>query len=245
MAKKRVTSTVLATNAVAEVVQTIHGERVTASELTHLAPYLHRFAIRVDALTRDPDNARKHGKKDLGVTASSMKRFGQTIPILFRPEDKVIIVGNGRHEAAGNLLDWTYIAAAPFAGTREQAKAYGLADNRTAELSTWDMEKLSAQLDELGNLDDLMKQMEDFTLEEIGLGGDDLEEIQEAAEEKEKKTSTAVEAKASESVAGQYFNIVIKCGSEKHQVQLLEALTEKNPKTLIRLLNGADIRTQN
>lgn len=44
---------------------------------------------------------------------------------------------------------------------------------------------------------------------------------------------------------GKFLNIVIKCGSEKHQLGPLMAMTAGKPKDLIRLLNGADIRTQN
>lgn len=56
-------------------------------------------------------------------------------------------------------------------------------------------------------------------------------------------SAAAVEGK--QSVTGKFFNIVIKCGSEKHQIELLTALQEKAPKALIKLLNGADVRTQN
>jgi ParB-like chromosome segregation protein Spo0J len=242
---KKVNATVLATSSEPETLQTVHGEVVPVHELTHIAPYLHRFAIRVSELSRDPENARKHGKRDLSATSNSLRRFGQTLPILFRPQDKVVIVGNGRHECATAILEWKYIAACPFNGTREQAKAYGLADNRTAELSEWDQEKLAQLVDELGDLENLTAELGDFRLEEIGLGSDDLAEIGEQSEEKQKKKATAVEAKASESVSAKFFNIVIKCGSEKHQIELLEAIEKEDAKGLIKLLNGADVRTQN
>lgn len=227
------------------LVKTIHGEEVPVRELAHISPALHPFAIRIERLMRDPDNARKHTKRDLGVTANSLRRFGQTMPILYRPDDHQLIAGNGRHEAASNLLDWKYIAAVPFNGTRSQARAYGLADNRTAELSEWDQEKLSELIAEFGDPANLEEEMNGFDLEEIGFGEDDIAEIEEELTEKTKKKSTAVEAKQVESVPGKFYNIVIKCGSEKHQTALLQALMDGKPKELVKLLNGADIRTQN
>jgi len=47
------------------------------------------------------------------------------------------------------LLGWTEIAAIEFEGSAEEARAFALADNRTAELAEWDADTLAAELREL------------------------------------------------------------------------------------------------
>ncbi len=253
MAKTRtIKSTVVAvegkaspTDATPELVRTVHGETIAASELTHIAPLLRPFAIGIDLLTRDPNNARKHDKRDLKSTAASLQRFGQRAVIVFDPRNNTIGVGNGRHEAAKSLLEWKYIAAMPFEGTPEEFRAYKLADNRTAELSTWDPEALARELDAVRDIEAELENLGELNIDAMGFSDQDMAELEEAFEDKQKKKSTAVEAKQAESVSGKFFNIVIKCGSERHQLELLEAIENRKAKELIKLLNGAELRTQN
>ena len=73
----------------------------------------------------------------------------------------VIIVGHTRYKAAQKLgmTEVPIIRADDL--TEEQAKAYRLADNKTAELAEWDFEKLDEELAQL-DLD-----MSEFGFEEI------------------------------------------------------------------------------
>jgi len=105
--------------------------------------------IAISKLQSDPDNARKHSKKNLDAIAGSLKRFGQRKPIVATGAN-IVIAGNGTLEAAKSL-GWTEIVVAytPPTWSYEDARAYALADNRTAELAEWNTDKLAMQLIEL------------------------------------------------------------------------------------------------
>lgn len=107
--------------------------------------------VKIDALTLDPENARKHSKKNLDAIAGSLHTFGQRRPLVVW--DNIVIAGNGTLEAAKSL-GWTSIeiTRCPPDWTHEQARAYALADNRTAELAEWDSEILASQLVELDSV---------------------------------------------------------------------------------------------
>jgi ParB-like chromosome segregation protein Spo0J len=100
-------------------------------------------------LTPDPENARLHDDKNLKAIQGSLKEFGQRKPIVITAAG-VIVAGNGTVEAA-KRLGWTEIEAVRVPGdwTPNQIKAFALADNRTAELASWDIHVLDEQLWEL------------------------------------------------------------------------------------------------
>lgn len=105
--------------------------------------------MKVEALQLDPRNARKHGRRNLDAIVASLSEFGQRRPLVVM-SDMMVIAGNGTLQAAREL-GWSEIAVTvvPEDWTREQAAAYALADNRTAELATWDDDVLSETLAEL------------------------------------------------------------------------------------------------
>lgn len=109
-------------------------------------------AVRLDSLTLDPKNARKHSERNLAAIKESLSRFGQRKPIVVRGSK--VLAGNGTLEAARSL-GWTEIqvAEAPDTWDEDTAKAYALADNRTAELAEWDEAELAKQLLELEDAD--------------------------------------------------------------------------------------------
>lgn len=110
---------------------------------------LHIQMRNVADLDYDPENVRQHDVKNLQAIQASLKEFGQRKPIVVNP-DGVVIAGNGTLQAA-RLLGWKEIATVevPADWSREKAKAFAIADNRTAELANWDQEKLTLQLSEL------------------------------------------------------------------------------------------------
>jgi DNA modification methylase len=122
--------------------------------------------VPVGALVLDPANARKHGSRNLDAIAGSLRQFGQRRPLVCRRAggETMVIAGNGTLEAARSL-GWTevVITVVPDDWTSEQAKAYALADNRTAELATWDEAVLAEQLTDLDALG--------FDLNSIGFDG--------------------------------------------------------------------------
>lgn len=94
----------------------------------------------IGRLSADPANARLHDARSVDAIAESLKRFGQQKPIVCDSAG-VTVAGAGVLLAA-KQLGWTHVAAvrSQLAGT--ERIAYGIADNRTAELSTWDEEAL-------------------------------------------------------------------------------------------------------
>lgn len=122
-----------------------------AGAVHKINPALVPLARPVSELHLDPRNARKHGDEDLKTLAKSLDTYGQQKPIVVLASGK-IIAGNGQWEAASKLLRWTHIAAVVFSNDDEdKATAFAIADNRTAELSSWDFDVLSQQLRALPN----------------------------------------------------------------------------------------------
>ena len=128
--------------------------------------------VKIDDLTLDPANARKHDDKNLNAIAGSLEAFGQRKPIVLHGQ--VVVAGNGTLVAARSL-GWTEIQAVrvPDDWTADQVKAYALADNRSAELAVWDEQVLASQLLELTEAE--------FDIEALGfeLPVDDLADVVE------------------------------------------------------------------
>jgi ParB-like chromosome segregation protein Spo0J len=116
--------------------------------------------LQIQNLILDPENARQHNEQNINAIMGSLEEFGQRKPIVITA-DGVIVAGNGTVEAA-KRLGWLEIQAVriPDDWTPEQTKAFALADNRTAELASWNSIKLSEQLIELEEAD--------FKIEEFG-----------------------------------------------------------------------------
>ena len=83
---------------------------------------------------------------------NSIEQFGFKIPMVLDAEN-VIVCGHTRFLAAQELgiteVPCTYADDL----TEEQIKAFRLADNKTAEMSGWDFEKLELELSELPEID--------------------------------------------------------------------------------------------
>ena len=92
-------------------------------------------------------------KNDAAVekVANSIKTFGFKVPLVI-DTDNVIVCGHTRFKAAQKLgLNKVPCVVADDLSP-ELIKAFRLADNKVAELSYWDFEKLGFELDELKNV---------------------------------------------------------------------------------------------
>jgi ParB-like chromosome segregation protein Spo0J len=99
----------------------------------------------VAALAPYAGNAREHSPAQITAIAGSIRTFGFTIPLLVG-EDGGIIAGHGRLLAAQEL-GMTQVPVIVAKGwTDEQRRAYGLADNRLAETSTWNLDQLRVEI---------------------------------------------------------------------------------------------------
>lgn len=117
--------------------------------------------------------AKNPRNNDGGVdaVANSIKEFGWQQPIVV-DKDNVIIVGHTRYKAAKKLGMGKVPVVVADSLSPEQVKAYRLADNKTGELTDWDMGLLD---DELGSIADI--DMSDFGFN-LDLG-DDEDKVQE------------------------------------------------------------------
>jgi hypothetical protein len=109
-------------------------------------------SVLISSLELDPNNARKHSKDNLDAICNSLSKFGQRKPVVVH--NGVVIAGNGTVTAA-RTLGWSeiVITEVPSFWDADTAKAFAIADNRTAELAEWDKEVLASQLLELENSD--------------------------------------------------------------------------------------------
>jgi ParB-like chromosome segregation protein Spo0J len=117
---------------------------MAALDLSHIHESLRPLATPIADLHPDPHNARRHSPRNLKALAASLQAFGQQKPIVADPGGTVL-AGNGTLEAARSL-NWTYLAVVRSTLTGPAARAFALADNRTAELAEWDHPALVAEL---------------------------------------------------------------------------------------------------
>ena len=109
-----------------------------------IAPAIESLRVPLDSLTLDPENARHHDARSIEVVASILDRHGQVKPVVVQRRGRLLIVraGNARVQAA-RLLGWKSIAATVIDEADDAAIAFALDDNRAAELSDWDPERLA------------------------------------------------------------------------------------------------------
>jgi ParB-like chromosome segregation protein Spo0J len=115
-------------------------------------PAEHSGTIKtISDLKPDSKNARKHGERNIGMLERSLEQYGAGRSILVDEEGQ-IIAGHGVVEAASNVgiervrpveADGNEIIAVVRRGLSKKQKAeLAIADNRTQELSEWDVDAL-------------------------------------------------------------------------------------------------------
>lgn len=103
--------------------------------------------MKVEDLFPYWNNPRKT-EKAIDAVAESIRLYGFKVPIIV-DKNNIIIAGHTRLEAAKKIgLEEVPVIVAEDL-TEEQAKALRLADNKVAEFSTWDFERLEQELDGL------------------------------------------------------------------------------------------------
>lgn len=106
---------------------------------------------RIDDVIPYENNPRKNDQA-VDSVAASIREFGFRQPIIL-DADGVIICGHTRLKAAKKLGLETVPCVVAKDLTPEQAKAYRLADNMTAQLSEWDNELLEQELAGIKEMD--------------------------------------------------------------------------------------------
>lgn len=118
--------------------------RETTQPLTHIKD-----------LTPDPANRRQHNPRNIGMLVDALQKVGASRSIVL-DENDVILAGNGVVEAASEAgltkvqiveADGETLVAVRRRGlTEAQKRELAIYDNRTAELATWNVEQLQADL---------------------------------------------------------------------------------------------------
>ncbi len=156
--------------------------------------------IKVNELKEYEKNPRVNDHA-VPAVAKSIEAFGFKVPIVV-DKDNVIIAGHTRLKAAKQLELEEVPCVIADDLTDEQAKAFRLADNKVAELSEWDFEKLQ---DELSRLDDMLE-----------FGFENLED-----------NSEIERVDISEKIENEY-KLVIECKDELEQEQIYLFLKEND-----------------
>ena len=104
--------------------------------------------VRIDDLIPYSKNAKIHGPDQIEQLRRSLRQFGFVSPVLI-DEDKNLIAGHGRVEAARaeGMTEVPYVTVSDL--TEAQRRAYIIADNRLTEAGVWDAGRLKLELQEL------------------------------------------------------------------------------------------------
>lgn len=121
----------------------------------------------IDSIKPYPNNPR-HNDAGVDAVAKSLQEFGWRQPLVV-DEHGVVVVGHSRLKAA-QMLSMSEVPVHVASGlTPAQLQAYRLADNATASYSSWDDDKLTAELMDL--------QKQGFDLDLTGFGCEQLNEL--------------------------------------------------------------------
>tara|TARA_R110001592_G_scaffold43723_2_gene141412 strand:- start:1138 stop:1662 length:525 start_codon:yes stop_codon:yes gene_type:complete len=160
--------------------------------------------VPIDSISQDPANARKHDERNLTAIRDSLRAFGQQKPIVV-DQREIVVAGNGTLEAA-KRLGWTEIAIVRTTLDQTQATAFGIADNRTAELAEWDDEVLRSLLDSMD--DDLREIL-------------DVDDISKEIFDKIEPSTRDLDLDSIE------WRVVVEVRDEEHQAEVIEKLEEE------------------
>ena len=148
-------------------------------ELSYIAEGLRGLAVGIDEVHEDPANARVGHAVDR--IAASLRQYGQRKPIVAnRAQAGRVIAGSGTLRAARSL-GWGHIAVVWVEEDAASATGYAIADNRTGDLSTWDLAALRDLTAALP--DDIFTGFEEGELEALLGGGKEQRDARPRLEE--------------------------------------------------------------
>jgi DNA modification methylase len=108
----------------------------------------------ISKLRANPQNARTHSRHQVRQIAASIRAFGFTNPVLVDAEN-LIVAGHGRVEAA-KLIGMTEVPTLRLDQlSKEQVRAYVIADNKLALNAGWQPEILAIELEQLLAIENL------------------------------------------------------------------------------------------
>lgn len=132
------------------------------------------------------ENNPRNNKAAIPIVKKSIQEFGFKVPIIIDNKN-VIVCGHTRYMAAQELGMETIPCVRADDLTPEQIKAFRIADNKAAEESTWDMEKLLQELEGIQELDMSMFGFDDSSIDDVQVVEDDFSEEELPEEPKSKR----------------------------------------------------------
>jgi DNA modification methylase len=184
--------------------------------------------VPIDHIRPHPRNARTHSKKQIRQIAASIRAVGFAAPVLI-DENKILIAGHGRLEAAKSL-GMSSIPAIVISGLSDAKKrALLLADNRIALSAGWNRELLAI---ELAALPDLLVE-DDLDISVTGFEPGEIDALHADFEEGSNDPADEIDDSCLDGPAVTEFGDLWQLG--KHRLMHGDA---RNSDDLERLLNG-------
>jgi hypothetical protein len=121
--------------------------------------------VDIGSIVPDPANVRLHDERNIDAIKASLARFGQQHPLIV-DQDNVIRAGNGRYQAM-KALGWKHVDIVRTHLKGAEATAFAIADNRTAELATWDDAALMQQLKAIAAEDETLRDAAGYDAKEL------------------------------------------------------------------------------
>lgn len=132
---------------------------------------------------KEYENNPRFNKSAVDPVAASIREFGFKVPIVV-DKNNVIVAGHTRLKAAKKLGLETVPCVIADDLTDEQIKAFRIADNKTAEISEWNFDKLETELAHLAeqgfNMGDYG--FDDFDVDHSDIPEDDVPDVDENVE---------------------------------------------------------------
>ncbi len=121
---------------------------------------------------KEYENNPRNNEEAVEKVAESIRQFGFKVPIII-DEDNVIIAGHTRKLAAKELGLEEVPCICVNDLSEEQIKAFRLADNKVAEFSSWNPDKLADELADILNIDMTVFDFPDMALDELEVSDED------------------------------------------------------------------------
>lgn len=178
--------------------------------IPYIIPDLRPLAVPIDSVQVDPANARTGHAIDR--IAASLTEYGQRVALVVnKSQGNKIEKGNGTWQAA-RQLGWTQIAVVWVEDDPAKAAGYGIADNRTGDLSAWNLEALASAVEAA-----------EFGGAYTGFEGDELERLLTEIEE---EVGSGEAGEQQEATYREQYGVIIICTDAAHQEEVYNDLKE-------------------
>ena len=169
------------------------------------------LATPIDDVGLLDDNAMEHPDANIEAIKKSLMLYGQRKPIVVNKANNQIEAGNGTWMSAKDL-GWSHIAAVFVEDDETTQTGFAIADNRTAQLSKWNVELLQMSLD----------RFDDPTSEVPGIDDDFMAQVLEQLNEQKNGSG---DKKEPEPKVDKAKELLEKWGVEEGQIWCIPSLS--------------------